>query len=186
MSEENKTIRLNKVAKEFNVGISTLVDFLAKKGKNIENNPNTKIDTELYNILSSAFQSERKVKEEASKLTFNTQKSTPTTIEAEEIHSETNSNERADDFRVDEIMIKSKTIDYIEPKTPKVEMAPEPVEEEVVVEKEVVVENEAIVENEIVVEEESKQEKNDDIEVIRKEDDELIPTQEPAKPTKKN
>ena len=185
MSEENKTIRLNKVAKEFNVGISTLVDFLAKKGKNIENNPNTKIDTELYNILSSAFQSERKVKEEASKLTFNTQKSTPTTIEAEEIHSETNSNERADDFRVDEIMIKSKTIDYIEPKTPKVEMAPEPVEEEVVVEKEVVVENEAIVENKIVVEEESKQEKNDDIEVIRKEDDELIPTQEPAKPTKK-
>lgn len=33
MSEENKTIRLNKVAKEFNVGISTLVDFLAKKEK---------------------------------------------------------------------------------------------------------------------------------------------------------
>lgn len=34
MSEENKTIRLSKVAKEFNVGISTLVDCLAKKREN--------------------------------------------------------------------------------------------------------------------------------------------------------
>ena len=80
MSEENKTIRLNKVAKEFNVGISTLVDFLAKKGKSIENNPNTKIDKELYDILSSAFISERKVKEEASKLDFSTQKTNNKTM----------------------------------------------------------------------------------------------------------
>ena len=36
--------RLNKVAKEFNVGIQTLVEYLAKKGYEVEQSPNTKID----------------------------------------------------------------------------------------------------------------------------------------------
>ena len=36
MSEEVKNIRLNKVAKELNVGVTRLVEFLAKKGIHIE------------------------------------------------------------------------------------------------------------------------------------------------------
>lgn len=124
MSEENRTIRLNKVAKEFNVGIATLVEFLAKKGKKIESNPNTKIDGELYNILASAFQSERKVKEEASKLTLVSAKSTPTTIEAEEVHTEITIEDKEDDINAAEvIMIKTNTIaDYTEPKPKKLEI----------------------------------------------------------------
>lgn len=31
MSEENINIRISKVAKEFNVGVSTIIEFLAKK-----------------------------------------------------------------------------------------------------------------------------------------------------------
>ena len=37
------TIRLNKVARDLNVGIATAVDFLQKKGYSVEANPNTKI-----------------------------------------------------------------------------------------------------------------------------------------------
>ena len=62
------SFRLNKVAKDFNVGIQTLADYLAKKGHQIDATPNTKISEEQYELLATAFQSERKVKEEADKI----------------------------------------------------------------------------------------------------------------------
>ena len=65
MAEEPKNIRLNKAAKEFNVGVQNLVDFLAKKGHQIEMNPNTRITPEQYDLLAQAFQSEREVKKNA-------------------------------------------------------------------------------------------------------------------------
>ena len=37
------SIRLNKVARDLNVGIQTAVEFLQKKGFTVEANPNTKI-----------------------------------------------------------------------------------------------------------------------------------------------
>ena len=40
------TIRLNKVTRDLNVGITTVVDFLKKKGNKVEANPNTKITEE--------------------------------------------------------------------------------------------------------------------------------------------
>ncbi len=57
--------RLSKVARELNVGISTIVDFLGTKGIEIDTNPNTKIDQEVYAVLSSEFQSEKSAKEES-------------------------------------------------------------------------------------------------------------------------
>ena len=62
------SFRLKKVATDFNVGIQTLVDYLAKKGHQVDTNPNTKISEEQYELLATAFQSERKVKEEADKI----------------------------------------------------------------------------------------------------------------------
>ena len=62
------SFRLTKVAKDFNVGIQTLVDYLAKKGHQVDANPNTKISEEQYELLATAFQDERKVKEEADKI----------------------------------------------------------------------------------------------------------------------
>lgn len=55
--------RLSKVAREFNVGTSTIVEFLHSKGKEIESSPNTKIDPELYELLQDEFSSEKSVKE---------------------------------------------------------------------------------------------------------------------------
>ena len=62
--------RLSKVAKELNVGISTIVDFLSEQGKDIDTSPNTKLDAEIYELLLDEFQADRgaKVKaEEASR-----------------------------------------------------------------------------------------------------------------------
>ena len=72
MSEETKSIRLSKAAKEFNIGVSTAVEFLKKKGHQIDDNPNTKIPEELYNLLAKNFQSERAVKENADKIQIST------------------------------------------------------------------------------------------------------------------
>ena len=68
MSEEPKSIRLNKAAKEFNVGIATLVDYLSKKGHQVDTNPNTRLTPEQYAIVAAAFLSEREVKENADKI----------------------------------------------------------------------------------------------------------------------
>ncbi len=62
------SFRLQKVAKDLNVGIQTLVEFLAKKGHQVELNPNTKISEEQYELLATAFKDERKVKEDAEKI----------------------------------------------------------------------------------------------------------------------
>jgi translation initiation factor IF-2 len=62
--------RLSKVAKEFNVGLSTIVDYLASKGKAIESNPNAKIDEDAYELLLKEFQSEKSTKEKAQEATI--------------------------------------------------------------------------------------------------------------------
>jgi translation initiation factor IF-2 len=68
MEDGNKAIRLSKVAREFNVGITTIVDFLHKKGHKIDNNPNTKLSSEVYDLLVQEYQSEKNVKEESKKI----------------------------------------------------------------------------------------------------------------------
>jgi len=43
-----KPIRLGKAAGELNVGLPTLVEFLASKGVNIDSSPNTKLEPEHF------------------------------------------------------------------------------------------------------------------------------------------
>ncbi|MEO6901663.1 MAG: translation initiation factor IF-2 [Bacteroidia bacterium] len=69
---ENKTLRLSKVAKELNVSVSTITEFLNKKGHTIENNPMAKLSEDLYDLLSNEYQSEKAAKEEAKQVTTNT------------------------------------------------------------------------------------------------------------------
>ncbi|MCF6349876.1 MAG: translation initiation factor IF-2 [Flavobacteriaceae bacterium] len=54
-----KQQRLNKVLKEFNISLDRVVEFLASKNIDIEARPNTKIDEEIYNILSDAFETDK-------------------------------------------------------------------------------------------------------------------------------
>ena len=57
--------RLSKVARELNVGISTIVEFLSSQDKQVSSNPNTKIGEELYMLLLQEFQKEKFEKEKA-------------------------------------------------------------------------------------------------------------------------
>ncbi|MCD4682523.1 MAG: translation initiation factor IF-2 [Bacteroidales bacterium] len=68
MVGSGKSIRLSKAVKEFNVGMTTIVDFLANKGIEISTNPNTKLSPEMYDLLGQEFQAEKTVKEEAEKI----------------------------------------------------------------------------------------------------------------------
>ena len=63
-----KPKRLSKVTKEFNLGLTTVVDFLVEKGFEVESNPNAKISPEMYSVLSTEFQTEKKVKEKSNKI----------------------------------------------------------------------------------------------------------------------
>ena len=49
---ESTVHKLNKVAKDCNVSLSTIVDFLKGKGHAVENNPNAKIAHELYKLVA--------------------------------------------------------------------------------------------------------------------------------------
>ena len=58
MGNERK-LRLIQVAKEFNVGINTITDFLHKKGIKSDGSPNTLVDAETYAVLEKEFGSNR-------------------------------------------------------------------------------------------------------------------------------
>ncbi|MBR5053371.1 MAG: translation initiation factor IF-2 N-terminal domain-containing protein, partial [Bacteroidaceae bacterium] len=63
------SIRLNKVTKEFNIGLQTAVDFLLKKGfSEVEANPNYKITEEQYAQLQSEFSQDKGLRNEATQL----------------------------------------------------------------------------------------------------------------------
>ena len=81
MTDAPQVLRLSKVAKEFNIGLQTIVDFLSRKGHQIELNPNTKITGEMYDMLVKEFQAEKSVKEESRRLGLTFTKKETITIE---------------------------------------------------------------------------------------------------------
>ena len=52
---EEKTMRLSLVAKQINVGTSTILQFLSAKGHKVDNNPNAKLNFELLTLLANEF-----------------------------------------------------------------------------------------------------------------------------------
>ena len=77
--------RLNKVTREFNVGNSTIVEFLAKKGHKIDSDPNTKISDEEYQLLVNEFNSEKKVASESKNLNMADVRKKKETISLDEV-----------------------------------------------------------------------------------------------------
>ncbi len=61
-------IRLNKLTRQFNVGLQTLVDFLNGKGANVEMNPNAKVSDEYIPDLEKAFGGDAKAKEDSERV----------------------------------------------------------------------------------------------------------------------
>jgi translation initiation factor IF-2 len=57
-----KAKRLNKVAKEYNISITTIVEFLGSKGFEIDSKPNTKIEGEILGALEEEFADDKEAK----------------------------------------------------------------------------------------------------------------------------
>ena len=55
---EEKTMRLSLVAKQINVGTSTILQFLSAKGHKIDNNPNAKLNFEQLTLLAKEYHAE--------------------------------------------------------------------------------------------------------------------------------
>jgi translation initiation factor IF-2 len=68
MTEDVKATRLSKAAREFNVGISTIVEFLHKKGFDLDPNPNTKLPHEAYLLLVKEYSTDISAKKESERL----------------------------------------------------------------------------------------------------------------------
>ena len=68
MSDNQPTYRLSKVAKEFNLSLSTIVDFLSTKNFKIKADPNGKIGEAEYKLLLKEYQGDKSAKEEAAQV----------------------------------------------------------------------------------------------------------------------
>jgi len=60
-----QAIRLSKAAREVNLGIQHVVEFLADKGFEVEVNPNSKLSGEMYDLLLNAFATDRQIKKDS-------------------------------------------------------------------------------------------------------------------------
>ena len=119
MEERFKTTRLSKAAREFNVGISTIVEFLSKKGYDIDGKPNTKLTADIYEILVQEYQAEKHVKEESKKIGLEF-----TQHETISIEDTVSPKAKTEDEPIDEDVIEEEIV----------EVTPPPVVEEVVIE----------------------------------------------------
>ena len=101
-------VRLNKIAREFNVGITTMVEFLHKKGfADIESNPNTKVEDDIYEVLRKEFSSDLSVKKESEKISeqrHNKERKKVTITIDDELQTEDSASEDEEDV-VDEVEI---------------------------------------------------------------------------------
>ncbi|MCE7861958.1 MAG: translation initiation factor IF-2 [Bacteroidetes bacterium CHB5] len=92
---EEKGIRLGQASRKLNVGHNTILDFLAKKGFSVENNPNAKLTAEQFAMLSKEFASSASEKAEASGLTIGIKLNDPppAKIEPEVVRKKTDEEE---------------------------------------------------------------------------------------------
>lgn len=120
MADEVKPTRLNKAATELNVGISTIVEFLHKKGIVIEENPNTKITAEIFAILVKEYQSDKAAKDEAMKIGLSFVKHEAISLEEKGVKA------RASEFasEPEDLIIKSSEVEFEEPAVQKEKKPP--------------------------------------------------------------
>jgi translation initiation factor IF-2 len=148
---EGKTVRLNKVLRELNISLDRAVEYLAKKGHEIESRPTTKISSDIYQVLQDGFEKDANKKAASKEVGEEKRK------EKEAIRLELEAKvekKRAEDAKKEEVLkakadkLKLKTVGKIdidnvgkkavvekeEPKAEEVEVAKPVVKDEVVVE----------------------------------------------------
>ncbi|MDO9000428.1 translation initiation factor IF-2 [Sediminibacterium sp.] len=111
MSEGAKTLRLSKVAKEFNLSLGKIVEFLASKGHQTESNPNAKIGDSEYNLLLKEFSGDKTAREEAENVAQNITKVKRETILLSDVKAKKQKEEaEAQEFMIKDLAPKSNTV----------------------------------------------------------------------------
>ena len=129
MSEGTKTLRLSKVAKEFNLSLGKIVEFLGSKGHATDLNPNAKIGDEEYRLLLKEFSSDKTAREEAENVAQTVVRQKRETIVLEEVKPR----KGKEDEQEEVVVIKDLTSPVAEkaPETPVVETPAPPAVEPV-------------------------------------------------------
>ncbi|MFD1256849.1 translation initiation factor IF-2 [Mucilaginibacter terrae] len=65
---EDKSIKLIKAVKELNIGMGTIIDFLATKGYKVDKSPMSVLNGEMYSTLVKQFAADKSIKEEAKQI----------------------------------------------------------------------------------------------------------------------
>lgn len=113
--------RLSKVARDFNVGISTIVEFLHKKGFDIDTNPNNKISDDQFHLLEKEYKSDVSLKKESEKINLKSHRSVQESISLDDVKDASHKHV-SDDYEDDEVIIKghtSKRIEHVPHSEPK-------------------------------------------------------------------
>ncbi len=103
MTEDIKVTRLSKAAREFNVGISTIVEYLHKKGFDLDPNPNTKLPHEAYILLVKEYSTDISVKKESEKLILKDLHRKKESVSIDDFSEKTGSEESEKD---DDVLVK--------------------------------------------------------------------------------
>jgi translation initiation factor IF-2 len=200
-------IRLSKACKELNIGITTAVDFLAKKGNKIAVDPNLKLSDELHLLLVKEFNKDMALKMESERISQERHQKEKASTVALEGYGAKKTAEKAENIipvevPVDQLpsikQVGKIDLDAINKKPEPVQPQPvvpepvkttEPVEEIIVVEKEEVeipVVNEPVQEPVEIVQEAVAEERSEEVipeideEVEISEQPEIIPQIEPV------
>ena len=116
-------IRINKIIRQYNIGLQDLVDFLVGLGAEVEANPNAKISDEYLDRISKQFGKDLEMKQAAEKVDIKMN-------EILENSGRKKEKEEAEDEPVRETIIKSNTFIKMEKPAEPEKPAPEPVAEE--------------------------------------------------------
>ena len=123
-------VRLSKIAREFNVGVATIVEFLHEKGIKISSDPNTKLSDENYALVAKEFSSDSEVKKESTMVDLKNTRKKKETVSIDDMGIITEKNDDEEEFISvkDEVKLenKIKVVDHIDLNTPaKVQKEPE-------------------------------------------------------------
>ena len=69
--------KISKVAKDLNVAIPTVIEFLGKKGITVDDNPNSRIEDDVVDLLMAEFQHDKNVKSKSDQFRADRRKETP-------------------------------------------------------------------------------------------------------------
>lgn len=112
-------VRLSKVAREFNVGLSTIVEFLHSKGIKISSDPNAKLTEEDYSLVAKEFSTDSEVKKESTLVDLKNTRKKKETVTIDNAGNVFSENEEDEDEFIsvkDEVKLenKIKVVDHID------------------------------------------------------------------------